>query len=69
MDKKTLLKTRHDEYIEEARELLKCLAQKLDEEAALTEFNWGDVGWVCDLVDRLRELGPDWVGDKAHDDF
>lgn len=60
-----LLKTRHDEYIEEARELLKRLAERLDEEAAATTYHWGDVGSIMALVDDLRELGPYWVGDKA----
>jgi hypothetical protein len=69
MDNKTLLETRHTEYIDEARELIKRLAQTLDEEAAKTKYDWGDVGWICDLVDRLRELGPDWVGDKAYEDW
>jgi hypothetical protein len=64
-----LLKTRHDEYIEEARALLKRLAARLDEEAAETTYHWGDVGSLTDLVDRLRELGPYWVGDKASDTF
>jgi hypothetical protein len=62
---KTLLKTRHDERVEEARELLKRLAARLDEEAVMTKYDWGDVGSLGDLVDRLRELGPYWVGDKA----
>jgi hypothetical protein len=65
MNNKTLLETRHDEYIEEARELLKRLAARLDEEAAMTKYDWGHVGSVTDLVDQLRELGPYWVGDKA----
>jgi hypothetical protein len=69
MNDKTLLETRHNEYIDEARELLNCLAQKLDEEAARTEYDWSDVRSVMELVDELRRLGPDWVGDKAHEDW
>jgi hypothetical protein len=69
MNNKTLLKTRHDERIEEARELLKRLAARVDEEAAMTKFDWGDVGSLGDLVDQLRELGPYWVGDKAGEDW
>jgi hypothetical protein len=65
----TLLKTRRDERVDEARELLKRLAARLDEEAAMTKYDWGDVGSLGDLVDRLRELGPYWVGDKASEDW
>lgn len=67
MDNKTLLKTRRDEYVDEARELLKHLAARIEEEAAATDYNWGHVGSLTDLVDRLRELGPYWVGNKASD--
>ncbi len=66
-DNKSLLKTRHDEYVEEARGLIKALAARIEEKAVATIYDWGDVGDLTDLVDRLRELGPDWVGDKASD--
>ncbi len=67
MDNKTLLKLRHDEYVDEARALIKHLAARIEEEAVDTTYNWGDVGSLTDLVDRLRELGPYWAGDKASD--
>ncbi len=67
MDNKTLLKLRHDEYVDEARELLKALAARIEEEAVATDYNWGHVGSLTDLVDRLREFGPYWVGAKAND--
>ena len=67
MDHKSLLKLRHDEYVEEARGLIKALAARIEEEAVATGYNWGHVGDLTDLVDRLRELGPYWVGNKASD--
>lgn len=62
MDNKTLLKLRHDEYVDEAHELLKRLAARIDEEAAMAKYNWGHVGSLGDLIKTLRELGPYWVG-------
>jgi len=62
MKDKALLKARHDERVEEARELIKRLAARIEEEAAMTDYLWGEVGSLTDLVDRLRELGPYWIG-------
>ena len=67
MHNKSLLKTRHDEYVEEARQLVKALAARIEEEAVATTYDWTDVAELTDLVDRLREFGPYWVGDKASD--
>jgi hypothetical protein len=60
-----LLKTRHDEYIQAARQLLYALQARIEEDAVQTDYNWGHVGALTDVVDKLRELGPYWVGDLA----
>jgi len=64
-----LLKTRHDEYTEEARKLIEALTARVNEHAAMETYDWGHVGSLTDVVDKLRELGPYWVGDLACEDW
>ena len=68
MNNQELLKLRHGEQIEDARKLLQLLTARLDEEAAMTDYNWCHVGDIAALVDDLRKLGPYWVGDEACED-
>jgi hypothetical protein len=44
MNNQELLKRRHGEQIEDARQLLQLLTARLDEEAAMTDYDWCHVG-------------------------
>ena len=55
----------HKKRIEQARALLQVLQQRLDDEAAMTSYDWGHVGSLGHLVEHLRQLGPYWMGEHG----
>lgn len=51
---------RYIHYQIEIRETLKRIEDKLTDNVAPEDVNWGHVGWIADLAAKLKEIDENW---------